>query len=399
MRVVRQSVNGVRQIVSFPLQQQGSGNVPVTVSEQSPGARAGFSALGRFFLPAGFPASVSGDYLSHQAWTGLKNVASAASYVLATSCLLQAVGVHSSVALPLGAAANWVLRDGLGSLGVMVAASRFGRAMDAHLRRARWVAELGMVIGVALEMTTPLLPPVAFLPVASLANVFKGLSALTGGASKASFHRHFARHGNLADVTAQSHSQHTAAYTLGTSLGVLLTLIDLSPWIAFLLLSSIQMFAVRQATMAVALSTLDAQRGPMLVQHFLDHHRVPSPDELRLIERFEWPFVSLFRLPHGLCVGAPVTVFPCAQDLDTAIQASQGRPFLLYWDGRIVSIVLQEDASDASIIEALFEACKLAQGRHQESFEEFRTLLLRNGWSVDECSIESSSGRTRVSLK
>ncbi len=73
----------------------------------------------RMLLPAGFPSTVTPDYLQHQAWTFLKNTVSASTYVLSTHCLLTAIGMQSEAAIPLSAAANWVLKDGLGAFGVM----------------------------------------------------------------------------------------------------------------------------------------------------------------------------------------------------------------------------------------------------------------------------------------
>ena len=61
-----------------------------------------------------------------------------------------------------------------------IAASRFGRVLDSRVKSARWVSELGMVFGVGLEMMTPLVPVWLFLPLASVANTLKGLSALSG---------------------------------------------------------------------------------------------------------------------------------------------------------------------------------------------------------------------------
>ena len=336
------------------------------------------------------------DYLPHQLWSFCKNTSSAASYVLATSCLLQALGMQAESALPLSAAANWVLKDGLGSLGVMAAASRFGKAMDSRLRLARWVSELGMVAGVAIEMLTPLFPPGWFLPVASVANMCKGLSALTGGASKAAFHRHFAIDSNLANVTAMAHSQHTAAYTLGTALGVLFTSLGFSPWLTFVALSSIQLLAVRQATAAVALASLDAQRGPMLVQQYLNSKSVVTPAEMRALDRFEWPFVTPFRLPHNLVVGASVQVFENVSQLEAAQKKSNGKPFWIHWDGATAHIVLLDEAREQDIVEAVFIACCEAQGNGGAVFSNFKIALERSGWRVDECTMETSAHRIRV---
>ena len=101
---------------------------------------------------------MTSDYLPHQTWIFVKQTASATAYVLSTHALLTALGFQAELSIPLSAAANWVLKDGLGSAGVMITASRFGKAMDSHLKASRWMAEIGMVTGVALEMLTPYFP-------------------------------------------------------------------------------------------------------------------------------------------------------------------------------------------------------------------------------------------------
>ncbi len=393
---VRVVVNGV----AAPVTSSGAGQVlAVAAAPRAVVARS----LWQFAMPSGYPRSVTPDYLPHQAWTFVKNCASASTYVLSTQCLLTAVGMQSEAALPISAAANWVLKDGLGSLGVMVAASRFGRVLDSRVKAARWVSELGMIGGVALEMATPLCPAPLFLPLASLANTCKGLAALSGGASKAAFHRHFARSGNLADVTAQSHSQHTAAYTVGTAGGVLLTLAmagaasSFSSWMLFALLSAVQMFAVHKATAAVALSSLDAVRGPALMRQFLSKGRVSTPEEMRLAERFEWPFVS-HSTRNAPIVGASPLVFETASKLQEAIDASRGRPFLLHWSGRRASVVLRSSISDEEVVEAVYCASQLGVSHCAACppFAEFARALREAGWTTDNNSMETASRQTRA---
>lgn len=57
-----------------------------------------------------------------------------------------------------------------------------------------------------LELITPLFPQY-FLPLASLANLVKGIAGLTLGATKASLNKMFALSENMGDVTAKYQSQ------------------------------------------------------------------------------------------------------------------------------------------------------------------------------------------------
>ena len=59
--------------------------------------------------------------------------------------LLQAVGVGARRSLPAAATINWVLKDGLGRLGRLTVATRFGESFDSDLK----VGGMGWCGGVA----------------------------------------------------------------------------------------------------------------------------------------------------------------------------------------------------------------------------------------------------------
>ena len=56
------------------------------------------------------------------------------SSVFATQSLLLAVGVGARRSLPAAAGINWVLKDGLGRLGRLTVATRFGESFDSDLK-------------------------------------------------------------------------------------------------------------------------------------------------------------------------------------------------------------------------------------------------------------------------
>ena len=83
--------------------------------------------LRRFFLPAGYPDTVSFDYWPFHRWWILSSLAGSANYVLSMQCLLTAVGMPVIGSIPISASISWVLKDGLGSLMSMFVAGRFAR--------------------------------------------------------------------------------------------------------------------------------------------------------------------------------------------------------------------------------------------------------------------------------
>lgn len=66
------------------------------------------------FLPEGYPASVSSDYLAYQLWSVPTHILGQVSHTLTTSSLLTALGVGVG---PVGTAATsaaikWIVKDG-----------------------------------------------------------------------------------------------------------------------------------------------------------------------------------------------------------------------------------------------------------------------------------------------
>ena len=193
------------------------------------------------FLPEGFPSSVSSSYLRYSSWSMAASIFTSASGVLATSSLLVALGVGSQ-ALPLSAATTWVLKDGLGQLGGMLSAALLGNRFDLDPKRWRQVSAIAQDSAGALEVCVLALAPIItlpFLPCAAAANVARNVAWLSASATRASLHSSLARRGNLADITAKAGSQTTAAYTLGTALGVTLSMISSDPTIALALYTTL----------------------------------------------------------------------------------------------------------------------------------------------------------------
>jgi len=131
--------------------------------------------------------------------------------------------MESSQAVPMAAALNWVIKDGLGQFGGVIFASYVGtvKAFDRDPKRWRQISAIATDASTLLEVLSPLFPGY-FIPVASIANVGKNISYLSASASRAALHNSLATRGNLADVTAKAGSQAILAGMLGTGLGVAL---------------------------------------------------------------------------------------------------------------------------------------------------------------------------------
>ncbi|KAF9360535.1 hypothetical protein BGX26_008955 [Mortierella sp. AD094] len=172
------------------------------------------------FLPKGFPESVTPNYWPFAKWQFIHNVAGSVTAVISTQSLLFAMGLGAG-SIPMAAALNWIIKDGLGQLGGVVYASFVSDKFDSEPKRFRFQATVAMQGANLLELLTPLWPGY-FLAIASISNIGKNMAWLASSATRAQMNKTFALRDNLGDITGKSGSQTTAAGLVGTGLGVVI---------------------------------------------------------------------------------------------------------------------------------------------------------------------------------
>ena len=243
-------------------------------------------------LPYGYPSTVASSYAAYAGLAFCGSVFSSAAGVLSTQSLLLAVGVGAG-AVPLAAALNWVLKDGLGQLGGVLAAALIRNRFDSDPKRWRLAAAVAQDAASLLEIATPLLPG-AFLPLAAAANVGKNVAWLSASATRASLHSALALRGNLADVTAKAGSQSMAGSTLGMLLGIALSpAVGAAPahvFAAFAACSAAHLACVHASLRALVLPTLSPQRLALAAAPALASPRAPvrTPEQVCTREDFVW---------------------------------------------------------------------------------------------------------------
>lgn len=140
--------------------------------------------------------------------------------------------------------------------------SAVNNRFDAEPKRWRMLSSIALDSAMFLELLTPLVPQY-FLPIASVANIGKNVSFLAASASRATIHKSFAIHENLADVTAKAGSQTIAASMIGTGLGVLVSTQLGSDWSSIamgcLAFSAIHLTCTYRSLMHVVLNTVSIQ--------------------------------------------------------------------------------------------------------------------------------------------
>ena len=117
------------------------------------------------------------------------------------------------------AAYTWVLKDGIGQLGGILFASRYGKNFDEDIKKWRFMAMVALNISIYIEIMT-LKYPHHFLALASIANVGKNICFLLSAASRASINVQFAKRNNIGDISGKSVSQFTASTLFGVGLGL-----------------------------------------------------------------------------------------------------------------------------------------------------------------------------------
>ncbi|XP_027926682.1 protein root UVB sensitive 5 isoform X2 [Vigna unguiculata] len=158
-----------------------------------------------FILPAGFPGSVSDDYLHYMLLQFPTNVTGWICHTLVTSSLLKAVGVGSfsgSTAAASAAAIRWVSKDGIGAVGRLFIGGRFGSLFDDDPKQWRMYADFIGSAGSIFDLTTQLYPGY-FLPLASLGNLTKAVARGLKDPSFRVIQNHFAISGNVGEVAAK----------------------------------------------------------------------------------------------------------------------------------------------------------------------------------------------------
>lgn len=278
------------------------------------------------------PDEVTPDYWEWSKWRATHRIFSSMASVFGTQSLLLAVGVGAKRTLPAAAAINWVLKDGLGRLGRLSVATKFGESFDSDLKRFRFSSSLLYATSLSLDFLTPLFPQY-FLPMASIANVGKSVGLTTYISTQPAFHRSFAVSENLADISAKSQAQQMAVDTLGLAVAVTLSALcarhsdsarRLLPLVAFPFLVGGDLIAISNELRSIHLRTLNKERAEILAAEFVATGHVATPEDVSAKERLILPpACSLGVLP--LTFGGLETVLTTGEDVKNFLNTTIGQ--------------------------------------------------------------------------
>ncbi|KOS20150.1 UPF0420 protein [Escovopsis weberi] len=179
-----------------------------------------FSRLFReCFLPAGFPHSVSEDYLAYQLCDSLQAFFSTIISLLASRALLQGLGVGDASSSTTFAVFLTILKDAMSRIATVIFAYKFGLRIEPEAKRYRFLADVFNDTAFFLELYSPYLGSWGKIVALSTGEALRALCGVAAGASKAALSVHFAKHDNLAELNAKEASQETAVGLFGLLAG------------------------------------------------------------------------------------------------------------------------------------------------------------------------------------
>jgi hypothetical protein len=172
------------------------------------------------------------------------------------------------------AAYTWVLKDGLGQIGGIMFAARYGSNFDEDIKKWRFMSIFSLNVAVLIEIMT-LKYPHYFLLLASIANVGKNICYLLASASRSSINMRFAKRNNMGDISGKSVSQWTTSSLIGMGFGMgLSSVINISsiPQLlpTCLTLSAFSLYFTYKSAVIIDEIYFNNARANIFFTHYLD---------------------------------------------------------------------------------------------------------------------------------
>ncbi|KAI9716001.1 MAG: hypothetical protein M1812_005635 [Candelaria pacifica] len=390
---------------------KGSSRVDIVLPKRTD---YGWRSLLSVFLPAGYPHSVTKDYLD------------------------QGVGVGDASASPTAALLLSVLQESMGRIATILFAHKLGTSLEPECKMYRLAADVFNDTAMILDCLSPAFPKVFRVLLLSFSSILRALCGVAAGSSKASLSAHFAKWGNLGELNAKDSSQETIISLLGMLVGSLVVSHITTPfttWTSLILLLSIHLATNHAAVRAVSMHTLNRQRANIVFTTLFEKDIILTPEEVSTQERiFEYDgvlrsysgeIIGKFQIGVELKILLSIlggetheqtgAIRSLGLDLTRLFKIFQHEEYILSYDHqhRKVIIVLKEGVSAISQLKAwaqailivtetrksandamevenrLISTLKFISGRFDDWIRQLREV----GWDVDVASLETISGR------
>lgn len=197
-------------------------------------------SISAIFLPAGYPNTVTPDYLHYQMYNDVQEFCSSLSGLLASRGALEGFGVGNASASATQALLLTVLKDVCSRFTTIIGAYYFGTSLYPETKTFRFLADVindtSIVLdtispyftSITLSATSPYIPSGSTLQILALcmSGAMRSLCALVAGGSKAALTDHFASpvnsKGDVGEMNAKSASRSTVIALTGVLLGTLI---------------------------------------------------------------------------------------------------------------------------------------------------------------------------------
>ncbi|KAG2340304.1 hypothetical protein BDR05DRAFT_551260 [Suillus weaverae] len=252
-----------------------------------------FQALGHsisaIFLPAGYPNTVTPDYLHYQMYNDVQEFCSSLSGLLASRGALEGFGVGDASASATQALLLTVLKDVCSRFTTIIGAYYFGTSLYPETKTFRFLADVindtSIVLDtispyfttISLSTASPYIPSGSTLQIVALcmSGAMRSLCGLVAGGSKAALTDHFASpmnsKGDVGELNAKSASRSTVVALTGVLLGTLMVpyiTTRTSIYTALFFLVFGHLLANYLAVRSVVLRSLNRQRSSILWSTF-----------------------------------------------------------------------------------------------------------------------------------
>ncbi|KAK3486734.1 vitamin B6 photo-protection and homoeostasis-domain-containing protein [Neurospora hispaniola] len=253
------------------------------------------TALLHAFLPAGYPHSVTTDYLPYQTYDSLQAFFSSISSLLANRAVLEGLGVGDASSSPTGALILKIASDTISRVATILFAHRLGTAVEPECKFFRFLADCLNDAAQLLDLLVPAMMERWYglkLGVIVGAGVLRSWCGVAASASKASLSAHFivvvasqqkGGGNNLAELNAKEASQETVVSLLGMLVGSLVVKVvqdRLVVWGLMVGLLGVHLLMNYWGVRSVRCRTLNRQRATMVVREWLETGRVLGPEEV-----------------------------------------------------------------------------------------------------------------------
>ncbi|GBE89158.1 predicted protein [Sparassis crispa] len=295
--------------------------------------------LANVFLPAGYPTSVSPDYLQYQIYNAVQAFCSSLSGLIASRAVLEGHGVGNASASATHAIFLTVIQDVFGRLTTVIAGYYLGTSLFPEAKTYRLLADIFNDAAILLDALSPHLTSVSislrypfvsygsssYLRVVSLclSGTFRALCGVVAGGSKAALTVHFATSGNrigdVGDLNAKDGSKETVLALLGMLGGtVVMHYVHSSgpTYLVFFMLLFCHLAANYVAVRAVVMRSFNRQRANIVWMAYRakfaeGNKAILTPEAVARRERIFGNPATLYdasspRLRLGFCkIGAP----------------------------------------------------------------------------------------------